>query len=200
MYHEIWSRDTAAPGGNHSLNDSFVAYAVGHGYTAGIVAAQSSDFDSVIVYDVSAQICSTFRTLRMNKQNIRSKIVFFDQLQQLCKSKGVSMTKLVTDIGMSKSAVTYWRKTNTTPKADVLQKITDYFNVPVNYFFNEEQTSPATMTEDEELQYVLEQYRTRPCLRMLFKVSDKATAKHVYQAAEQIEALTLLENHKSAEE
>lgn len=126
--------------------------------------------------------------------------MFFDKLDKLCKEKSVSMTKLVLDIGMSKSAVTYWKNNDTTPKAEVLQKIADYFNVSISYFFDEEKTSPATMTEDEELQYVLEQYKNRPCLRMLFKVSDKATAKHVYQAAEQIEALTLLEEHKAADE
>lgn len=63
--------------------------------------------------------------------------MFFDQLQQLCKSKGVSMTKLVTDIGMSKSAVTYWKNTDTTPKTEVLQKIADYLNTPISYFFDE---------------------------------------------------------------
>ena len=68
--------------------------------------------------------------------------MFYDQLQQLCKEKGISMTKLVTDIGMSKSAVTYWRKTDTTPKAEIVQKIADYFEVPVISFFEEKESTP----------------------------------------------------------
>ena len=75
--------------------------------------------------------------------------MFFDQLQQLCKLKGVSMTKLVTDIGMSKSAVTYWKNTDTTPKTEVLQKIADYLGVPVNYFFDDEQKENIDITFDD---------------------------------------------------
>ena len=130
--------------------------------------------------------------------------MFYDVFLQLCNSVNKSPSSVVLELGMAKSAVTNWRKRGGFPTDANLQKIADYFNVSVNYLLEkeeaEEKTSPAAMTEDEELQYVLEQYKNRPCLRMLFKVSDKATAKHVYQAAEQIEALTLLEEHKAADE
>ena len=128
--------------------------------------------------------------------------MFYDIFLQLCAEKGVKPTPVALAIGVSSAAAAKWKK-GATPSGDTLQKIAEYFGVSVDYLLgNEEQkeTSPAEMTEDEELQYVLEQYKNRPCLRMLFKVSDKATAKHVYQAAEQIEALTLLEEHKAAEE
>ena len=75
--------------------------------------------------------------------------MFFDQLQQLCKQKGISMTKLVTDIGMSKSAVTYWKNTDTTPKTEVLQKIADYLDTPISYFFDEETKKSPAEAEDK---------------------------------------------------
>lgn len=130
--------------------------------------------------------------------------MFYDTFLQLCNLRNIAPTAAAVEIGFQKSVVTRW-KNGMTPRDANLRKIADYFNVSVDYLLGnenttEEQTSPATMTEDEELQYVLEQYKNRPCLRILFKVSDKATAKHVYQAAEQIEALTLLQEHKSADE
>ena len=127
--------------------------------------------------------------------------MFYDIFLQLCAEKGVKPTPVATAIGVHQSTATKWKK-GAIPSGATLQKLADYFNVSVDYLLGntEDKTPPATMTEDEELQYVLEQYKNRPCLRMLFKVSDKATAKHVYQAAEQIEALNLLEQHKTTEE
>lgn len=128
--------------------------------------------------------------------------MFYDTFLRLCNLRNIAPTVAAVEIGFQKSVVTRW-KNGVTPRDANLRKVAEYFDVSVDYLLgNEEQkeTSPAAMTEDEELQYVLEQYKNRPCLRMLFKVSDKATAKHVYQAAEQIEALTLLEEHKAADE
>lgn len=150
---------------------------------------------------VNSELCKHCQLCRL-AQNWSVSFVFYDVFLQLCNSVNKSPSAVVQELGMNKSAVTNWKTRGSTPTGANLQKIADYFNVSVPYLReeDEEKTSPATMTEDEELQYVLEQYRTRPCLRMLFKVSDKATAKHVYQAAEQIEALNLLEQHKAAEE
>jgi transcriptional regulator with XRE-family HTH domain len=114
--------------------------------------------------------------------------VFFDQLQQLCKEKGVSMTRLVTDIGMHKSAVTYWRKSGTTPKMEVVEKIADYFDISANYFLNEK-TSPAE-TEDDELNNYLEELKNRKEMRMLFKLASGATKEDVEKAVAIIEALS----------
>lgn len=130
--------------------------------------------------------------------------MFYDVFLKLCNNINKAPSAVALELGLSRPSVTNWQKRGSTPTDANLQKIADYFNVSVNFLLEkeeaEEKTSPAAMTEDEELQYVLEQYKNRPCLRMLFKVSDKATAKHVYQAAEQIEALTLLEEHKAADE
>lgn len=114
--------------------------------------------------------------------------MFFDQLQQLCKDKGVSMTRLVTDIGMHKSAVTYWRKSGTTPKMEVVQKIADYFDISANYFLNEK-TSPTESAEDETLEELLERLKTREEMKMLFKLADGATKEDVLRAVAIIEAL-----------
>ena len=125
------------------------------------------------------------------------------RLKELRTKRKISQLKLALDLNMNQNTISRYENIERQADYDTLIKFADYFGVSVDYLLgNEEQkeTSPAAMTEDEELQYVLEQYKNRPCLRMLFKVSDKATAKHVYQAAEQIEALTLLEEHKAADE
>ena len=126
--------------------------------------------------------------------------MFYVNFINLCARNNVTAADVGRAIGVSGAAISKWKKGGM-PSDVTLAKLSNYFNVTVDDLLtDEEETSPAEMTEDEELQYVLEQYKNRPCLRMLFKVSDKATAKHVYQAAEQIEALTLLEEHKAADE
>lgn len=130
--------------------------------------------------------------------------MFYVNFINLCARDNVKPAAVGRAINVSGAAISKW-KNGGMPSDVTLAKIADYFNVSKEQLLadennTEEETSPAEMTEEEELQYVLEQYKNRPCLRMLFKVSDKATAKHVYQAAEQIEALTLLEEHKAADE
>jgi transcriptional regulator with XRE-family HTH domain len=54
--------------------------------------------------------------------------MFFKQVEKLCQNKGISITKLISDIGLSCSNATYW-KNGSIPRANTLKKISDYFNV-----------------------------------------------------------------------
>ena len=55
--------------------------------------------------------------------------MFFDRFKQLCTEKGVSTTSVVEAVGMNRSAVTYWKKSGATPKADIVKKIADHLGV-----------------------------------------------------------------------
>jgi len=98
--------------------------------------------------------------------------MFYDQLQQLCKEKGISMTKLVTDIGMSKSAVTYWKNTDTTPKAEIVQKIADYFDVPVTSFFEEKENTPEDIEKINEIRSLMKDERFIRLQRAVSRMDD----------------------------
>ena len=58
-------------------------------------------------------------------------MALLDNIKLLCKEKGVSQRKMEQDIGISNGASSKWE--NSSPSADVLQKLSAYFNVSINY-------------------------------------------------------------------
>lgn len=53
---------------------------------------------------------------------------FYETVIALCKEKGISVTALVIELGISKSAPANW-KNGSTPRAATIKKIADYFAV-----------------------------------------------------------------------
>ena len=59
--------------------------------------------------------------------------MFYDIYCDLCKRKGVTPTRAAIEMGLSKSTPTAWKKQGITPQAAQLQKIANYFEVPIDY-------------------------------------------------------------------
>lgn len=66
--------------------------------------------------------------------------MFYDKLIQLCNQKGVSVTRMCQDIGLSNATATKWKK-GKAPRYSTLFKIAEYFNVEVEYFLADNYTS-----------------------------------------------------------
>ncbi|MEA5040310.1 MAG: helix-turn-helix transcriptional regulator [Clostridiaceae bacterium] len=75
--------------------------------------------------------------------------MFFDLFAKLCAEKGVSPKKAVTEMGLSNSIATKWKKTGATPQGDTLQRIADYFDVSVDYLLTGEKKETAPIQKDE---------------------------------------------------
>lgn len=50
-------------------------------------------------------------------------------------SKGKSMYSISRDTGIAQSTLSDWKLGKSTPKIDKLLTLSEYFNVPINYFF-----------------------------------------------------------------
>lgn len=74
--------------------------------------------------------------------------VFYDRFIQLCKERNIKPTPLIVELGLSSSNAAQWKK-GSTPRPQVLQRIADYFDVPVAYFYETEQKE-KTPTESDE--------------------------------------------------
>ena len=57
----------------------------------------------------------------------------------LCKDKGVSQRKMEQDIGISNGASSKWE--NSSPSIEVIQKLSAYFDVSINYLMTGETNS-----------------------------------------------------------
>ena len=62
--------------------------------------------------------------------------MFYDIIVHLCKERGIYVTQLASDIGVSKSNVTNW-KNGSVPRRDKVRKIADYFGVTVDYLLRD---------------------------------------------------------------
>lgn len=59
--------------------------------------------------------------------------MFYDIYVKLCKERGISPSKAAEEISINKASVTSWKKRGYTPRAEILQRIADYFGVTVDY-------------------------------------------------------------------
>ncbi len=114
--------------------------------------------------------------------------MFYERLYNECKISGITVTKLTLELGLSSSNATAW-KNGRIPKTEVLQKIADYFDVTVDYLLGTSNQKRPLVNNDEELTEYLYELKTRPEMRMLFKLSSKATKEDVEQAVRIIEAI-----------
>ena len=93
--------------------------------------------------------------------------------EQLLQKYGVSTYKVSKDTGIAQSVFSSWKNGISTPKADKIQKIADYFNVSPEYlmtgeeqngyYLNEETAKLAQeMFEDEDMRSLFDMKRKMP--------------------------------------
>jgi len=56
-----------------------------------------------------------------------------ERLKELIEEKDITPYKLSTDLGISKSVVHYWLTGKTTPTADYIIKLCEYFSVSADF-------------------------------------------------------------------
>ena len=57
----------------------------------------------------------------------------YERFAKLLEIKGITAYRLSKDTGISRTTLSEWKSGRSTPKADKMQKIADYFGVTVNY-------------------------------------------------------------------
>ena len=104
--------------------------------------------------------------------------LFYDQLNKLCKENNTTPTAFITDkLGLSSSKITAW-KGGAIPKYGILQKISDYFKVPVSYLFSEDNDVAKPCLEERESELI-----------SLFKQLDEYDKGKVFSKAETLAEL-----------
>lgn len=91
--------------------------------------------------------------------------MILDKVRTLCKSRGISVNRLEQELGFSQGSI--GKMGDSVPKADRLYKIAEYFEVPMEYFLD----------EDEQLDYYYEKIQKRISTYL------KGIEKPVYRAS-----------------
>lgn len=68
---------------------------------------------------------------------VKGEQIMYEIFSELLQKYGVTPYKVSKETGVSQSTLSDWKRGVSTPKPDKLQKIADYFGVPLTYFLNE---------------------------------------------------------------
>lgn len=88
--------------------------------------------------------------------------MFWENFVDLCNKNGISPTALCEALGYSNATATKWRK-GAMPRPATVQKISDHFNVSVDYLLGTEKEKPSLapdLTDEEKA--LLELFRAIP--------------------------------------
>lgn len=122
--------------------------------------------------------------------------MFYDKYVALCAQKGITPSAAAKAIGINKAAVSNWKYRKNGPSDVTMQKIADYFGVPVSELTEETKKAPtdgerdhAIDHVDEELKDYLDELRNRSEMRMLFSVARNANKQKIEAIVKFIEGL-----------
>lgn len=79
---------------------------------------------------------SRFRS-KINRQNGKEVIFVYKKYEALLLKCNKSSYRVAKETGIAQSVLSDWKTGRSNPKLDKLQKIADYFGVPVTYFLEE---------------------------------------------------------------
>ena len=58
---------------------------------------------------------------------------FYERLSHLLKLKGISHTKMITDLSLGKNTMYHWKHRNNIPNGEILLKLSEYLSVSIDY-------------------------------------------------------------------
>ena len=79
-----------------------------------------------------------------NFLNYFGRLIMYEKFEHLMQEKGVSPADVSKATGIGKSTLTGWKNGSSTPKADKLFVLAQYFGVPMEYFFGAEESLERT--------------------------------------------------------
>ena len=115
----------------------------------------------------------------------------YEKFSKLLQDYGVTAYRVSKATGIAQSVFSEWKRGKSQPKLDKLQKIADFFNVPVTYFTEDDNIMVEAHNEpiyvDDETREIIDQLRTRPEMKVLFSVSKNASKEDVELAVSMIQ-------------
>ena len=134
-----------------------------------------------------AILYNLFTFVSVHKSNVGD-FMFYNNFVDLCNKVGKSPSAVAEDMGYQRSVVTRWSK-GTAPRQATLQRIADYFGVPVTELTEDKKEKAAIDVVDDDLKEYLDELRNRPEMRMLFSTTKTATKAQIEAIVKFIEGM-----------
>lgn len=115
--------------------------------------------------------------------------MYYENFERLCKERNVTPSQVSRSTGIATSTLTNWKKGNYTPKMEKLQKIADYFSVPVDFLTGRNFDQQKEYYVDEEAARIAQRIFETKGLRTLFDAAEDASPKDLELAAQLLKRL-----------
>ena len=122
--------------------------------------------------------------------------MFYNNFINQCAKFNVTPAKVAREIGVSGAAVSKW-KNGSKPSDVTLAKLSEYFGVSVDELLydtnnsDEIKNSPDTyVSEDDELNELLEELKNNPGKRLLFSKTKSASKEDIEKIIAMVDILT----------
>lgn len=102
----------------------------------------------------------------------------YDKFLALLERTNMTASKVAKATNINRSTFSHWKSGDYTPKIETLQKIADYFGVPVRYFYGDTKEKPSYYL-DEDTAKLAQEIHDNPELRAMFKASRKLSPKDI---------------------
>lgn len=109
--------------------------------------------------------------------------MMYEKFEKLLKERHVTANKVAIATGITSATLSAWKRGEYTPKKEKIQKIADYFEVPVGYFYDE---ADPQYYINEETARLAEEMALKPGLRVLFDASRNLSEDSLKMFAEMI--------------
>ena len=123
----------------------------------------------------------------------------YEIFQKLLKEKGVKVVDVCKATGISQPTMTSWKNGRTTPKAETLKKIANYFGVSVSIFFPDLNNIPSTATQehyiDPQTAELAQAIMDNPLLRVLFNEASTADPEDIQASYDTLMAMKRKARH-----
>lgn len=112
-----------------------------------------------------------------------------DMINARLRAAGMSGAELARRIGVSSGVYSQWNTKRTEPSNQNLIKIATVLNCEVKDLIPGSEEEPETLGTIEDVFDILQTFRDRPEMRMLFDAGRKATPETVRQTAKFLEGI-----------
>lgn len=117
--------------------------------------------------------------------DMENRAIFSANLKRYMEQYDKSRADICNDLGFKYSTFTDWVNGNKYPRIDKIEMLANYFGIEKSDLIERK----APPSEDDDLSSYLEELRTRPEMKMLFKTSKGMTKEQISAVVQMIENL-----------
>ena len=122
----------------------------------------------------------------------------YDKFEKLLKEKNVTPYRVHKETGISTATLSDWKNGKSQPKKDKIEKICEYFGVPVSYFYEDSISSDGYYLNGETAEMAQKLFENKD-LRVLFDAAKDASPEDVKITYDMLMALKKKERGMDAD-